>query len=319
MNKVSKKFINELELPIISAPMFLISSPKMVIESCKAGIIGSFPLLNARTTDTLEEWMKDITMELEEYKNDNIDRKVAPWAVNIIVHKSNKRYKEDLKMIKKYKPPIVITSLGDPTPVIEAVHEYNGLVFSDVTKLVHAKKAANKGIDGLILVCSGAGGHGGALNPFAFIGEVKEFWNGLTILAGAISTGKDIIAANVLGADLVSIGTKFISTKESMANSKYQEMLINSNLDDILYTDAITGVNANFLIPSIKQAGIKIDELERKQSFDFSEENSTGSKAWKDIWSAGQGVGRIKETLPISQVISNLKKKYDKVVEESKK
>lgn len=315
MDKTSKDFINDLKLPVISAPMFLISSPKMVIESCKAGIIGSFPLLNARTIDELENWMDEITTQLDDYKKEHPNGSIAPWAVNIIVHKSNKRYEEDLNIIKKYKPPIVITSLGDPKPVVDIVHEYNGLVFSDVTKLVHAKKAIKKGIDGLILVCSGAGGHGGSLNPFAFIGEVNEFWSGLTILAGAISSGKDILAAKVLGADLVSIGTKFIPTKETMAEDSYHDMLIKSNLEDVLYTDAITGVNANFLIPSLKKAGINIDEIKEKKTFDFSSEVSEGSKPWKDIWSAGQGVGRIKKSTPIGEVINELRIEYDKAIE----
>ncbi|MFC3885032.1 NAD(P)H-dependent flavin oxidoreductase [Bacillus songklensis] len=304
---------NHIVLPAIVAPMFLISGPELVIESCKAGIIGSFPLLNARTVDILEEWMKQITEELEEISAKEPERRIAPWAVNLIVHRTNERYEADLELIKKYQPPIVITSLGDPSPVISIVHNYGGLVFSDVSNLVHARKAAQKGVDGLILVCNGAGGHAGTINPFAFMGEVKKFWNGTTILAGCISHGQDILAAEILGADLAYMGTRFIATCESFAKEEYQNMLIESTLDDLIYTDAFSGVNANYLVPSIRKAGLDPDQLAKKESMDFSfaQLDRSDAKAWKDIWSAGQAVGTIEHVLPVSELVEELLQEYD--------
>jgi nitronate monooxygenase len=322
MRKMKKKLpsqiTNQMVLPAIVAPMFLVSSPEMVIESCKAGVIGSFPLLNARTVDILEDWMKQITGELEEVRVKEPKRRVAPWAVNLIVHRTNKRYEADLELIKKYQPPIVITSLGDPSIVVSMVHEYGGLVFSDVSNLVHAKKAAQKGVDGLILVCNGAGGHAGTINPIAFIGEVREFWDGITILAGCISHGQDILAAEVLGADLAYMGTRFIATSESFASQGYRDMLIESTLEDLIYTDAFSGVNANYLVPSIQKAGLDPDKLQKKETLDFSfsksEASKSEAKAWKDIWSAGQGVGAIKRVLPVSKVVEELQQEYEQAL-----
>ncbi|OCA85161.1 NAD(P)H-dependent flavin oxidoreductase [Pseudobacillus wudalianchiensis] len=307
------KWIGEqLSLPVIMAPMFLVSSPRMVIEGCKAGVIGSFPLLNARTVDVLKEWMETIRIELEEAKQQRPNEIIAPWAVNFIAHRSNKRYDEDLGLIKEYQPPIVITSLGDPSPVVKIVHDYGGLVFADVITVSHAEKAAEKGVDGLVLVCTGAGGHAGTINPFAFIGAVKEFWNGITILSGAISTGKDIVAARVLGADLAYMGTRFITAEESFAQKEYQEMIIDSTLDDIIYTDAFSGVHANYLKPSIKQAGLDPTQLEKEEKVDFSKMNGTAPKAWKNIWSAGQGINTIHKVQKTSHIIEELQESYQK-------
>lgn len=305
----STQIADHMVLPVISAPMFLVSGPNLVIEGCKAGIIGSFPTLNARTTETLEAWMKQITEELEKWQIQEPDQRVAPWAVNLIVHRTNNRFASDLNLIKKYQPPIVITSLGDPKPVISVVHEYGGLVFSDVSTLYHARKAADKGSDGLILVCNGAGGHAGTLNPMAFIGEVKEFWEGITILAGAVSCGKDILAAEALGADFAYMGTRFIATSESLGSEGYKKMLLESSAEDLVYTDAISGVNANFLTPSIVKAGLDPDHLQKKGAIDFS--NRSEAKAWKDIWSAGQGVGTIKHVLPVAEVVEELLSEYE--------
>lgn len=296
-------------LPVIMAPMFLVSSPQMVINGCKSGVIGSFPLLNARTADTLDQWMEKIKRELE-------GGKFAPWAVNFIVHPTNSRYKEDLALIKKHQPPIVITSLGDPSSVVKIVHEYEGLVFSDVISIFHAKKAAEKGVDGLVLVCSGAGGHAGTINPFAFMGAVKEFWNGITILSGAISSGRDILAAQAMGADLAYMGTRFITAEESFASTDYKEMIIDSTLDDLIYTDAFSGVKANYLKPSIRKARLDPDKLESKEKADFSQMNSTGSKAWKDIWSAGQGVNTIHNVKPVEEIVRELKDSYEQAKNE---
>ena len=311
--KIPSRIASQLELPVITAPMFLVSGPELVIEACKAGVIGSFPLANARTVEDLDVWMNRITVELERTARIEPERKIAPWAVNLVVHRSNKRYEEDLDFIRKYQPPIVITSLGDPSPVVSMVHEYGGLVFSDVINLVHAKKAIQGGTDGLILVCNGAGGHAGTLNPFAFIAAIKEFWNGITILSGGISSGRDIVAAQVLGADLVYMGTRFIATNESMAKSEYREMLIQSTIEDLIYTDALSGIKANYLIPSIRKAGLDPEQLQKKESFDWSKSTNQGQKAWKDIWSAGQGVGAIKKTESVAEVVEALKTEYHQV------
>lgn len=300
---------SSLELPVIQSPMFLVSSPEMVIAACKSGIVGSFPLANARTKEDLEEWMKKITDELSRLKSTKENLKIAPWAVNIVVHRSNKRYPDDLQLINQYKPPIVITSLGDPSEVIDIVHQYGGLVFSDVISLKHAKKAAEKGADGLILVCNGAGGHGGTYNPFAFIHAVKEFWDGITVLAGGISSGQDILAAQILGAAFVYMGTRFIATKESLANSEYQKILIESTIEDIVYTDVFSGIHANYLLPSIKRLGINLEEVQKKE-FNWSKEANEGAKAWKDIWSAGHGVGTIKKVQTVEEVVDELKAEY---------
>jgi nitronate monooxygenase len=312
--KLPPHIANQLVLPVIAAPMFLVSSPDMVIEACKAGIIGSFPLLNARTVDILDDWMKRITEELERIREDNPNHRIAPWAVNLIVHRTNKRYEADLDLIKKYQPPIVITSLGNPSPVVNIVHEYGGLVFSDVSTLVHARKAARSGVDGLILVCSGAGGHAGTINPFAFVGEVREFWDGITILAGCLSSGRDILAVKALGVDLAYMGTRFIPASESFASEDYKSMLIESTLDDLIYTDAFSGVNANYLKPSIRRAGLDPDHLQKKEAVDFSHLNETESKAWRDIWSAGQGVGQIKRIQTVAEIVADLRREYDEAL-----
>nr|WP_156499263.1 nitronate monooxygenase [Fictibacillus phosphorivorans] len=304
---------NQLSLPVINAPMFLVSSPDMVIESCKNGIIGTFPLLNARTSDLLENWMKHISEELSNAREKDPSAKIAPWGVNLIVHRTNKRFEEDLELIKKYEPPVVITSLGNPSDVAKIVHGYGGLVFSDVISLDHARKAAKTGIDGLILVCSGAGGHGGTLNPFAFLKAVKEFWDGMTILAGAISTGEEILAAKVLGADLVYMGTRFIATQESSASEDYRQMLIDSTLEDLVYTDAISGIKGNYLLPSLQRAGFDVENLMKKDDVDLSFSESK-AKAWKDIWSAGQGVGSVKKISTIQEVVDELKEEYKKAL-----
>ncbi|ANX13992.1 2-nitropropane dioxygenase [Fictibacillus arsenicus] len=308
-DKLPLSLSNQLALPIINAPMFLVSSPDMVIESCKNGIVGTFPLLNARTSELLENWMIRISEELTQVQQSDPNAKIAPWGVNLIVHRTNKRFEEDMELIKKYEPPIVITSLGNPSDVAKIVHSYGGLVFSDVISLDHARKAAKTGIDGLILVCSGAGGHGGTLNPFAFLKAVKEFWDGITILAGAISTGEEILAAKILGADLVYMGTRFIATEESSASEEYRQMLIESTLEDLIYTDAISGIKGNYLLPSLKRAGYDVDNMLKKDSVDLSFSESK-AKAWKDIWSAGQGVGSVKNVSRVKDVVEELTLEY---------
>lgn len=289
---------SNLKLPIIVAPMFLVSSPELVIASSRSGVIGSIPLLNARRKEQCEEWLQQFSKELSD----------VPWAVNYICHRTNKRLEEDLELIQKYKPPIVIASLGHPGKVVDVVKTYGGKVFADVANLRHAQKAADSGVDGLILVSAGAGGHAGILNPFAFISAVREFWDGVIILAGGISTGQDILAAQVMGADYVYMGTRFIATDESVAFPEYKEMLVQSTSEDILYTDAFSGVHANYLIPSLKRNHIDPSTLKKKETVDLG--HMIDPKAWKDIWSAGHGVTVIKETQPLQQLLQTLTREY---------
>lgn len=291
--------LKNLKIPVIVAPMFLVSSPTLVIQASQGGVVGSIPLLNARSSEILEEWLTEIKEALPD----------KPWAVNFFSHQTNKRFEGDLELIRKYEPPIVITSLGHPGKVIEVVRGYGGLVFSDVATIKHAKKAAEAGVDGLILVCSGAGGHGGTLNPFAFLAAVKEFWNGMIILAGSISNGKDVLAARVLGADFVYMGTRFIATKESVASEAYKEMVVNSTVEDILYTDAFSGIHANYLIPSLKNEGIDMTSLKRRESVDLS--HMVDVKAWRDIWSAGQGVTTVRSVQSVVEIIDQLVLEYE--------
>ncbi|SNX68887.1 nitronate monooxygenase [Bacillus oleivorans] len=296
-NNLQSKF-KELRLPVIVAPMFLVSSPQLVISASKKGVIGSFPLLNARTSEILEEWLIQIKSELPDQL----------WAVNFISHATNKRLEPDLELIRKYQPPIVITSLGHPGRVLKVVKNYGGLVFSDVTTVRHAKKAAEASVDGLILVCNGAGGHAGRLNPFAFAAAIREFWDGIIILAGGLSDGKDVLAARILGADFAYMGTRFIATEESFAPEEYKDMVINATIEDILYTDAFSGVHANYLIPSIQKAGIDMSSLKPRDSIDLT--HATDVKAWRDIWSAGHGVSTVQKVLPVAQLIDQLIEEY---------
>ncbi|BDH62257.1 2-nitropropane dioxygenase [Lysinibacillus sp. PLM2] len=291
--------LDKLSIPVIVAPMFLVSSVDMVIASSRSGVVGSIPLLNARTAEECEKMLKQLKEALP----------TEPWAVNFIAHKTNKRHDSDLALIKKYQPPIVIASLGHPGVVTEVVHRYGGLVFSDVATVKHAKKAAEAHVDGLILVAAGAGGHAGQLNPFAFVDAVREFWNGYIVLAGSISNGKDILATEIMGADFAYMGTKFIATKESAAFEDYKQMLVDSSIEDIVYTDAISGVHANFLIPSLLKNNIDLNNLKTKEAIDFSSMSEV--KAWRDAWSAGHGVTTIKSIESVSDVVKQLRDEYE--------
>lgn len=283
--------------------MFLVSTPEMVIEAGKSGAIGSFPLLNARPVEVCAEWMERIKKELGD----------TSWAVNFICHKqSNTRYEDDLRLIEKYQPPIVITSLGKPTEAIEIVHRYGGLVYSDVATIEHAKKAAQSGVDGLILVSAGAGGHGGMLNPFAFINAVKDFYDGTIILSGGMTTGRDIAAAKMMGADYAYIGTRFIAAKESGAGEEYKQMVIAASSSDIIYTNAFSGVHANLLIPSLLKQGIDPKSLKSKDDIDFS--HLVNVKVWRDIWSAGHGVTSVVKQETMKEIIDQLQAEYDEGV-----
>lgn len=306
------KLKEQVELPVIMAPMFLINDPNMVLRACESGIVGTFPALNARTTEILDDWLKQITTEWEELKQSNPDKKIAPWGINFISHRTNKRFYEDLQLIEKYQPPLVITSLGDPSPVVKIVHEYGGLVLSDVIDIKFAKKALEKGSDGLVLVTAGAGGHGGTYNPIAFIHEVREFFDGPLVLAGGLSKGEDILVAEILGSDFAYLGSRFIPAVESKAVAEYKEMILSSSIEDIIYTDTFSGIHANYLIPSIEKAGLDPKNLPSKDDIDFSNLREKKAKAWKDIWGAGQGIGSIKKIQTVAEIVEELKQQYDK-------
>jgi nitronate monooxygenase len=298
-----------LRLPAIGAPLFIISNPDLVIAQCMSGIVGSFPALNARPEPVLEEWLQRITATLDAARAAEPGRKVAPFAVNQIVHSSNARLQRDVDLCVKYRVPIMITSLRAPDLVVEAAHGYGGLVFHDVTTIAHAKRALQAGVDGLILVCAGAGGHAGRLSPFALVPEVREFYDGTIILAGAIASGDAILAAQAIGADLAYIGTRFIASDEANAPAAYKQMLADSRAEDIVYTNLFTGVHGNYLKGSIIAAGLDPDNLPEgdKSRMNFGAERV---KAWRDIWGAGQGAGQIREALPAAGIVDRLEGEY---------
>ena len=304
---------DKLTIPVIGAPLFLVSGPDLVIAQCKAGIVGSFPALNARPQHVLDEWIVRIKKELAEYQEQNPDAKVAPFAVNQICHASNDRLMQDMETCVKHEVPIIITSLRPPSEVVEAAHSYGGLVFHDVINVRHAKKAAEQGVDGLILVCAGAGGHAGTHSPFALVREVKEWFDGTILLSGSISDGHSIASSLALGADLAYIGTRFIATKEANADQRYKDMLIESSASDIVYSSLFTGVNGNYLKPSIEKAGLDPDNLPGadKSKMNFGSGGNTKSKAWKDIWGSGQGIGSIKSDPTVQDLVNELTEQYE--------
>ena len=308
-------FIKELSLPAVAAPMFLISGPKLVIECCKNGIVGTFPALNQRTTEGFEEWLVEIKTELKSFE-ETTGKKPAPFGVNLIVHPTNPRLEADLKICIKHKVPLIITSLGAVAQVVNAIHGYGGLVFHDIIKKRHAEKAAEAGVDGLILVAAGAGGHAGTINPMSLIAEVKKFYNKTILLSGCISTGRDIASALQMGADLAYMGTRFINTTESQATAEYRKMIIESGASDVVYTASISGVHANFLGASLKAAGISEEDLKKDRKIDFGKELNMEAKAWKTIWSAGQGVTTIDNVESVSELVANLKSEFKSAIEE---
>ncbi|MCC2105525.1 MAG: nitronate monooxygenase, partial [Hyphomicrobiales bacterium] len=285
-----------LRLPVIGSPLFIISNPDMVIAQCKAGIIGSFPALNARPGPVLEEWLKRITSELAEYDSKNPDRPSAPFAVNQIVHKSNDRLQHDIDMCVKYKVPVIITSLGAQESLNKAIHSYGGIVLHDVINQKFAHKAIEKGADGLILVAAGAGGHAGVQSPFAFVRETREWFDGPIALSGAIATGEAVLAAQAMGADFGYIGSAFIATKEANASDPHKQAIVDASAEDIVYTNLFTGVHGNYLRPSIVNAGLDPDNLpvSDPSKMNFGSGGNTKAKAWKDIWGSGQGIGAVK-------------------------
>jgi len=311
-------FIKNLSLPIIAAPMFLISGPKLVIECCKNGIVGTFPALNQRTSEGFEEWLVQIKTELQEFETET-GKKAAPFGVNLIVHPTNPRLQADLMLCIKHKVPLIITSLGAVSQVVDAVHSYGGLVFHDVIKKRHAEKASEAGVDGLILVAAGAGGHAGTINPMPLVAEIKKFFKKTIILSGCISTGRDVASAMQMGADVAYMGTRFINTLESKAPEEYKKMIIEAGASDVVYTASVSGVHANFLGASLKAAGITEEDLKKDTKIDFGKELDTEAKAWKTIWSAGQGVTTIKDATSVAALVGTLKTEFLAAIEEQKK
>ncbi len=310
MSKAS--FINTLSLPVIAAPMFLISGPDLVTECCKNGIVGTFPALNQRSSKGFEQWLIEVKQRLNSHEQ-KTGLKPAPFGVNLITHRTNHRLQEDLSLCIEHRVPLVITSLGIIPDVVDAIHQYGGLVFHDVINRRHAEKAAKANVDGLILVSAGAGGHGGTINPIAFMSEIKSFFDKTILLSGCISKGRDIASALQMGADMAYIGTRFINTQESLAPQEYRNMIIEAGASDIIYTASISGVNANFLRQSLEAIGITKEAWEQKEKINF-EEKAGEAAAWKTIWSAGQGVSSITNILPTSELIQHLKQDFREAI-----
>ena len=308
----------KLRIPVVGSPMFTISNPKLVVNQCKSGIIGSFPALNAREPETLEDWIKQIKDDLEDYKFNNPDKIVAPYAVNQICHKSNKRLISDMETCVEQKVPIIITSLRPPDDIIDAAHSYGGIVYHDVISVRHAEKAAEIGVDGLILVCAGAGGHAGTLSPFALLREVKEWFKGTILLSGSIGDGNSIASALALGADLAYIGSRFIATTEANADEVYKKMILDSSAKDIVYSSFFSGVHGNYLRGSIERSGLDPDNLEDGTKNQMTFSNPNKPKTWKDIWGSGQGIGRVSEITSTKKVVDQLEKELKNAINDLK-
>lgn len=303
---------DRLRIPLIGAPMFIVSVPELVIAQCQAGIVGAFPALNARPEARLGNWIRRISDALGEYAEAHPDEPVAPFAVNQIVHTSNTRLRHDLDVCVEHEVPIIITSLRPPADVVDAVHAYGGLVFHDVISIRHTRKAIEQGVDGIIAVTAGAGGHAGTLNPFALVKEIRREFDGVVILSGAMSTGADILAAQAMGADLAYFGTRFIATGEANAIPDYKQMVVDATAAEIVYTPYFTGVHGSYLRGSIERAGLDPDGLDAlsREPMDFAGREADGAKAWKDIWGAGQGVGSIDDIVPARELVLRLEAEY---------
>jgi len=305
---------DKTRIPVIGAPLFTVSYPELVLAQCKAGIVGSFPALNARPEEKLGEWITMMKKELNDYQNKNPEEIVAPFAVNQICHHSNSRLEHDMEVCVEHEVPIIITSLRAPQFVVDAVHSYGGAVIHDVINIRHAKKAISEGADGLILVCAGAGGHAGTLSPFALVREVREFFDGLIVLSGSISHGASVLSAQAMGADLAYIGTRFIATQEANASEGYKEMIVESNANDIMYSATFTGVNGNYLKPSVVKAGLDPENLPYADKHDMNFSSGPGDnqkKAWKDIWGSGQGIGNLHEVPTVREAVDTLVEEYE--------
>ena len=299
-----------LRLPVVAAPMFLISGPDLVLAACKAGIVGAFPTPNARPIEQLEVWMKQITEGLAAARDAQPASTMGPWCANLVTHSSNTRLSEDLALIAKYKPPVVVTALGSPKPAIEVVHHYGGLVVADVTNLALAKKAVAAGADGLACVCAGAGGHTGFLSPFAFVSAVREFFDGLVVVGGGISDGWGVAGAVASGADLVYMGTRFIPVRESMAPQGYQQMVVDCTADDLLISAGVTGTLASWLKPSLRANGFDPDNMPPAPERHYDSKQAFAGKKWLDVWAAGQGLGTIHAIESVAQVVDRLEQQY---------
>ena len=307
-----KVFEGRLRLPVIGSPLFIVSGPELVIAQCKAGIVGSFPALNARPEPVLEEWIIRIKSELAQWEKET-GKKAAPFAVNQICHSSNDRLPHDIEVCKRQEVPIIITSLRAPKEVVEATHSYGGVVLHDIINIRHAKKAIEEGVDGLIPVCAGAGGHAGVMSPFALVAELRTFFKGTIALSGSIANGRSILAAQALGADLAYMGTRFIATQEANAPAAYKEALIEAaSGGDIIYSNLFTGVHGNYLRSSVQAAGLDPDNLPQsdKSAMNFGSGGNTKQKAWRDIWGAGQGVGQIGDAPTVEELVSRLEVEY---------
>ena len=303
---------DRLRLPVVASPLFIISNPDLVIAQCKAGVVGSFPALNARPAEELGKWLQRINEELDRHNQANPDRPAAPYAVNQIVHKSNNRLDHDIEQCVKYKVPIVITSLGARTDLNDAIHSYGGITLHDIINNKFAKKAIEKGADGLIAVAAGAGGHAGTTSPFALIQEIREWFDGPLLLSGSIASGNSILAALAMGADLAYIGSAFIATQEANADERYKQCIVDCGADDIVYSSLFTGVHGNYLRPSIIAAGMDPDKLPESDpsKMDFGSGGNTDAKAWKNIWGCGQGIGAVKSIAPVAELVDRLDREY---------
>ena len=311
--KNPRDLFQNLRVPVIGAPMFLVSGPELVIEQCKAGVIGTFPALNARPQEKLEAWLTQIEAALEKHRGENAGAKVAPYGVNLIVNPANKRLEQDFEVCVRHKVPLIITSLYAPTQIAKRVHEYGGIVLHDVIKVRHAEKALEAGVDGLIPVCAGAGGHAGRLSPFALVNELRRIFDGPLVLSGAITNGAGVLAALAMGCDAAYMGTRFIASRESLAPDSYKQMIVESDAEDIVYTPFFSGVHGSYLAPSIKAAGLDPDNLpvqskEEKLTYRSRDDRP---KTWKDIWGAGQGVGSIDSVLPAGELVDRIAAEYN--------
>ncbi len=310
---ITQTLKSKLRLPVVAAPMFILSTPRMVIAQCQAGIMGSFPSLNARPKELLDEWLTEISQTLADYSAANPDRPAAPFAVNQIVHRSNDRLEHDVELCIKHKVPVVITSLGARPEINDAIHSYGGIVLHDVINATHARKALEKGADGLIAVCAGAGGHAGTLSPFALVQEIRQFFDGPLLLSGAIANGRAVLASEAMGADFAYCGSLFIATDEANAAPEYKQCLVDAVADDIVYTNLFTGISGNYLRQSIEAAGLDPKNLPTSDPsrMNFGSGGNQAAKAWKDIWGCGQGIGVIDAVEPVSAVVDRLEREYN--------
>ncbi|MCP5018181.1 MAG: nitronate monooxygenase [Ketobacter sp.] len=314
---IPSSFEGRLKLPVVAAPMFLVSGPKMLIENCKNGVVGTLPALNQRTSEGFEEWLVEIEQALSAFEAET-GKKAAPYGINLIVHKTNPRLQADLEICIKHKVPLIITSLGAVQELVDAVHSYGGAVFHDVTNRRHAEKAAEAGVDGLIAVCNGAGGHAGVTNPFALVQEIRSFFDKTLLMAGCINSGSDVAAALQMGADLAYLGTRFINTSESEAIDDYKQMIVDCGSKDIVHTPAVSGIPASFMRPSMEANGFDMDAINKPGEVDYGNKLkpiSDEAKAWKTVWSAGQGCAGIHDVVPVAELITRMHQEFTSAIQ----